>query len=385
MTAFATPTTESAIREAVRDAAAQKKALRIAAGGTRSGIGQTVENTALLDVSGNTGIELYEPGSMTMVARAGTLMSEITQALAVENQMLAFEPMDHRPLMDTQGEPTLGGVVACNVSGPRRFLAGACRDHLLGVRFIDGQGRLIKNGGRVMKNVTGLELAKLMCGSFGTLGVISEVALKVLPRPERSASLQVSGLDEEQAVRLFCKALGTPYEVNGAAYQNGIAMLRVEGLEAQVAYRISSLQALFPKLAMSILEGAVHDDLWTGLRDLHIFSGSDDAVWKLSVKPTDASAIVSHVKRKLAARAVLDQGGGTIWVAVPSDAPGQGETIRSALKSLGGHATLVRGSEELRQSMPVFQPQANRLTAISKALRQQFDPSGILNPGLMAA
>ena len=385
MTAFATPTTESAIREAVRDAAAQNKALRIAAGGTRSGIGQTVENAALLDVSGNTGIELYEPGSMTMVARAGTLMSEITQALAVENQMLAFEPMDHRPLMDTQGEPTLGGVVACNVSGPRRFLAGACRDHLLGVRFIDGQGRLIKNGGRVMKNVTGLDLAKLMCGSFGTLGVISEVALKVLPRPERSASLQVSGLDEEQAVRLFCKALGTPYEVNGAAYQNGIAMLRVEGLEAQVAYRISSLQALFPKLAMSILEGAVHDDLWTGLRDLHIFSGSDDAVWKLSVKPTDASAIVSHVKRKLAARAVLDQGGGTIWVAVPSDAPGQGETIRSVLKSLGGHATLVRGSEELRQSMPVFQPQANRLTAISKALRQQFDPSGILNPGLMAA
>lgn len=385
MTAFATPTTESAIREAVRDAAAQNKALRIAAGGTRTGIGQTVENTALLDVSGNTGIELYEPGSMTMVARAGTLMSEITQALAVENQMLAFEPMDHRPLMDTQGEPTLGGVVACNVSGPRRFLAGACRDHLLGVRFIDGQGRLIKNGGRVMKNVTGLDLTKLICGSFGTLGVISEVALKVLPRPERSASLQVSGLDEEQAVRLFCKALGTPYEVNGAAYQNGIAMLRVEGLEAQVAYRISSLQALFPKLAMSILEGAVHDDLWTGLRDLHIFSGSDDAVWKLSVKPTDASAIVSHVKRKLAARAVLDQGGGTIWVAVPSDAPGQGETIRSVLKSLGGHATLVRGSEELRQSMPVFQPQANRLTAISKALRQQFDPSGILNPGLMAA
>jgi glycolate oxidase FAD binding subunit len=238
---------------------------------------------------------------------------------------------------------------------------------------------------RTVEHLTGLDLTKLICGSFGTLGVISEVALKVLPRPERSASLQVSGLDEEQAVRLFCKALGTPYEVNGAAYQNGIAMLRVEGLEAQVAYRISSLQALFPKLAMSILEGAVHDDLWTGLRDLHIFSGSDDAVWKLSVKPTDASAIVSHLKRKLAARAVLDQGGGTIWVAVPSDAPGQGETIRSVLMSLGGHATLVRGSEELRQSMPVFQPQANRLTAISKALRQQFDPSGILNPGLMAA
>jgi glycolate oxidase FAD binding subunit len=207
MTAFATPTTESAIREAVRDAAAQNKALRIAAGGTRTGIGQTVENAALLDVSGNTGIELYEPGSMTMVARAGTLMSEITQALAVENQMLAFEPMDYRPLMGTQGEPTLGGVVACNVSGPRRFLAGACRDHLLGVRFIDGQGRLIKNGGRVMKNVTGLDLTKLICGSFGTLGVISEVALKVLPRPERSASLQVSGLAKSRQFGCSAKLL----------------------------------------------------------------------------------------------------------------------------------------------------------------------------------
>ena len=189
-------------------------------------------------------------------------------------------------------------------------------------------------------------------------------------------------MDEEQAVRLFCKALGTPYEVNGAAYQNGIAMLRVEGLEAQVAYRISSLQALFPKLAMSILEGAVHDDLWTGLRDLHIFSGSDDAVWKLSVKPTDASAIVSHLKRKLAARAVLDQGGGTIWVAVPSDAPGQGETIRSALKSLGGRATLVRGSEELRHSMPVFQPQANRSDSYFQSATTAIRPVGNSQPRL---
>ncbi|MCP4818477.1 MAG: glycolate oxidase subunit GlcE [Shimia sp.] len=385
MTAFATPTTESAIKEAVCDAVSQKKALRVCGGGTRSGIGQMVENAERLDVSGNAGIELYEPGSLTMVARAGTSMTEITSALDAENQMLAFEPIDHRPLLGTTGEPTLGGVVACNISGPRRFLSGACRDHLLGVRFIDGQGRLVKNGGRVMKNVTGLDLTKLMCGSFGTLGVISEVSLKVLPKPVCSASLQIEGVDEEQAVLLFCKALTTPYEVSGAAYQNGVAVLRIEGLETQVTYRIARLQALFPEHSMSILDGEVHSDLWKGLRDLHLFSGTIETVWRMSVKPTDAPAIVSHLKRKLAARVMLDHGGGTIWAGVPADITEQAASIRSVINTLGGHATLVRGSEELRRSADVFQPQATRLAAISKLLRQQFDPSGILNPGLMAA
>lgn len=385
MTAFATPTTESAIQEAVRDAASQKKALRVVGGGTRVGLGQVVDDAKRLDLSGNSGIVLYEPGSLTMVARAGTPMAEITKELDAENQMLAFEPMDHRPVLGSEGEPTLGGVVACNSSGPRRFLSGACRDHLLGVRFFDGQGNLIKNGGRVMKNVTGLDLSKLICGSFGTLGVISEVALKVLPKPLRSASLQIEGLDEEQAVQLFCKALGTPYEVTGAAYQNGVAMLRLEGLETQVTYRAAKLQSLFPKYSMSLLEGAVHNDLWTGLRDLHVYSGTDEAVWKLSVKPTNAPVIVSHLKRKLSARAVLDHGGGTIWIGIPNDAPNQEKCIRSTVNALGGYATLIRGSDALRKSIPVFQPEASRLTTISKALRQQFDPAGILNPGLMAA
>ncbi|MGB7240626.1 MAG: FAD-binding protein [Sulfitobacter sp.] len=385
MTAFATPTTESAIREAVLDAASQKKALRIAGGGTRSGFGHLIENAALLDVSGNAGIELYEPGSLTMVARAGTTMDEINEALAAENQMLAFEPMDHRALMGSTGKPTLGGIVACNVSGPRRFVAGACRDHLLGVRFIDGQGRVIKNGGRVMKNVTGLDLTKLLCGSYGTLGVLSELAFKVLPRPEQAATLQAEGLTEEQAVQLFCRALSTPYEVSGAAYQNGVAMLRVEGLETQVSYRLARLQEMFPQHPMSVLEGEVHSTVWNGLRDLHIFGGTDEAVWKLSVKPTDAPAIVTHLQRKLAARAVLDQGGGTIWVGVPHEAPDQAATIRKTIAALGGYATLVRGSAELRRAVPVFQPQGGRLAAVSEALRQRFDPSEIFNPGLMAA
>lgn len=385
MTAFATPTTESAIQEAVRDAAAQKTALRVTSGGTRIELGGVVGGAAQLDVSGNSGIVLYEPGSLTMVARAGTPMSEINKALDAEGQMLAFEPMDHRSLLGSSGAPTIGGVVACNSSGPRRFLSGACRDHLLGVRFIDGQGNLVKNGGRVMKNVTGLDLSKLICGSYGTLGVISEVALKVLPKPLHSVSLQIEGLDEKQAMQLFCKALGTPYEVTGAAYQNGVAMLRLEGLESQVSYRSEQLQSLFAQYSMSVLTGSVHDDLWTALRDLHIFSGTDETVWKLSGKPTEAPAIASHIQRKLSGRVVLDHGGGTIWVGIPGDAPNQAKCIRSAINSFGGYATLVRGSTELRQSVPVFQPEARRLASISQALRQQFDPAGVLNPGLVAA
>lgn len=385
MDVFAAPTTETAISEAVADAATQKQPLRIAGGGTRSGIGHPVGTARLLDMSGHSGIVHYEPGSLVLVARAGTPMAVIDAALAAENQMLAFEPMDHRALYGTTGAPTIGGVVAGNVSGPRRFRSGACRDHLLGVRFVDGRGRLIRNGGRVMKNVTGLDLGKLLCGSWGTLGVLSEVALKVLPRPPHSASLRVAGLDEAQAVALFCKALSTPYEVSGAAWQDGVAMLRFEGLEAQVTYRIARMQALFAGHDMAVLEEPLQTRAWVALRDLRPFEGTTETVWKLSVRATDAPAILLQLKRDLPARALLDQGGGTIWLGVASDAAEQAPVIRGALAPRGGHATLIRGSAALRTAVPVFQPVAPRLAALSEGLRQKFDPSGILNPGLMAA
>ncbi len=385
MTAFAAPTTESAIREAVLDASADKTALRIIAGGTRSGIGRPGDVAHALDVSGMSGITRYEPGSLTLEAKAGTPMQEIKAALAAENQMLAFEPMDHSALMGTKGTPTLGGVVACNVSGPRRFLSGACRDFLLGVQFVDGRGRLVKNGGRVMKNVTGLDLTKLICGAYGTHGVLSEVALKVLPRPETGATLQFEGLSESEAVALFCKATTTPFEVSGAAWQNGAAMLRIEGLASQVAYRLTRLQQLFADHAPVVLYGDVHRDLWIAIRDVHAFSGTDDTIWRVSLKPTDAPTFVAAAKERLRARAILDQGGAVVWLAVPSEATDQAGIIRDHLAPVGGYATLLRGSQTLRKTVPVFQPQHPRLTQIAEQLRRQFDPHRILNPGLMAA
>lgn len=385
MGAFATPTDEAAIREAVLDASAQGTGLRIIAGGTRSGIGRPGKTARALDMSGFSGITRYDPGSLILEAKAGTPIAEIEAALQQAGQMLAFEPMDHRALMGSVGAPTIGGVVACNVSGSRRFLSGACRDFLLGLRFVDGTGRALKNGGRVMKNVTGLDLTRLNCGAYGTLGVLTHVSLKVLPRPQRAASLHFPDLDLRQALGVFCRAVRTPFEVSGAAWRNGSAYLRVEGLPMQVDHRLSGLRRLFAGDPVSVLEGDGHEALWTAIRDVHLFSGDPDTIWKIALRPTDAPALVATLQARLGARALVDQGGALIWLAVPSDAPGQAAVIRGAIPAGAGHATLVRGSRTLRGSVPVFQPQHPRLEQISAGLRHQFDPRGILNPGLMAA
>lgn len=385
MSVFATPTDEAAIREAVLDASAERSGMRIIAGGTRSGIGRPRKTARSLDMSGFSGITRYDAGSLTIEAKAGTPIAEIEAELVEAGQMLAFEPMDHRALMGVEGEPTIGGVVACNVSGSRRFLSGACRDFLLGLRFVDGNGRSLKNGGRVMKNVTGLDLTRLNCGAYGTLGVLTHVSLKVLPRPQRAATLQFPDLDLPRAAALFSRAVKTPFEVSGAAWMNGVANLRVEGMVMQVEHRLSGLRELFRDYQMSVLEGDDHDALWTAIRDVHLFAGSNDTIWKISLKPTDAPALETTLEQRLGARLIVDQGGALIWLAVPSDTPDQAVIIRGAIPDGAGHATLVRGSQTLRSSVPVFQPQHPRLEQISEQLRRQFDPRGIFNPGLMAA
>lgn len=383
MSAVVSIVNEEEIREAVLDAASRNTALRIIGGGTRATIGHLVEHAQSLVVSGHKGVTLYDPGTLTLVARAGTRLSEIKAMLAAENQMLAFEPMDHRPLLNTKGEPTIGAMVSCNVSGPRRLLSGACRDHLLGVRFVDGRGNIIRSGGRVMKNVTGLDLSKLLCGAYGSLGVLSEVALKVRPRCERAVTLRFHGIDATQTVRLFCKALSTPYEVSGAVWQNDTAFLRIEGFATQIAYRLKRLQALFAQWPHAVVTGPAHLDLWRGLRDVQIFSGCEDSVWKLSVKATDAPAIVTQLNDTLGSRAALDMGGAVIWLAVPSGGRAQQDIIRACIARYGGHAMLVSADRNLKDKVSVFQPQSARIAKLSSALRRQFDPANIFNPGLI--
>jgi glycolate oxidase FAD binding subunit len=372
-----TPASEAELSEAV---AAAGGPLRILGGGTRP-VGRPVTGEAL-SVAGLTGVELYEPGALTIVARAGTPLAEIEALLAKENQRLPFEPMDHRALLGTDGVPTIGGVVAANVSGPRRIQAGACRDSLIGVRFVDGTGTVLKNGGRVMKNVTGYDLVKLLAGSWGTLGVLSEVAFKVLPETETQANVVIHGLSPHQAVEAMSTALGSPFEVTGAAHLTGRdgpqTVLRLEGFAASVAYRTERLSALLAPFGSVLAEqdASAARALWKEVRDVQAFAETSGDVWRISVKPSDAPDIAALAQGD----ALFDWGGGLIWVCVP-----EGTDLRARLGAFAGHATLVRASEDTRARIAPFQPEAAPVAALSEGLRQQFDPRGILNRGLMAA
>ncbi|MEO0363547.1 MAG: FAD-binding protein, partial [Pseudomonadota bacterium] len=289
---------EAALAEGVRAAHDAGTPLEIVGGGTRRDLGGPTQGEPL-STAALSGVSLYEPGALTLVAGAGTPLSEIETMLAAEGQRLPFEPMDHRRLLGSTGEPTIGAVAAMNNSGPRRVQSGACRDAMLGVRFVDGRGDVVKNGGRVMKNVTGYDLVKLMTGSWGTLGVLTEVALKVLPAPEASATVMLSGLDDAVAVAALSAALGSPYDVNGAAHLPGrrLTAVRIEGFESQIAHRGPALvEALRPFGAASVAEGDESAMIWRWVRDAEPFHGREGAVWRVSVKPTEGPKLAAALQ-----------------------------------------------------------------------------------------
>jgi glycolate oxidase FAD binding subunit len=297
--------------------------------------------------------------------------------------------MDHRALLGTSGVPTIGGVVAANVSGPRRIQAGAARDFALGARFVDGAGRFIKNGGRVMKNVTGYDLVKLMAGSWGTLGVLTEVSLKVQAVPETQATLVAKGLSLKDGVAALARALGSPYDVSGAAhlgFDGGTTLVRIEGLAGMVDHRAGAL--ISGVLAgWQRIDGADSAALWTDVRDVRAFAGGGGPVWRVSLKPSDAPGFSAALDAAgLAHRGLYDWGGGLAWLALEATAADAGAAaIRGALAPLGGHATLVRAAPAVRAAVEVFQPQPTPLARLTRELKQKFDPRGILNPGLMGA
>ena len=359
-----TPQSEAALSQIIKDASGP---LRISGGGTRP-IGQAAGDP--LSTAKLSGITLYEPGALTLVAQAGTPVAEIETALAADNQRLAFEPMDHRALLGTKGTPTIGGVVAANVSGPRRIAVGACRDFMLGVRYVDGMGNIVKNGGRVMKNVTGYDLVKLMTGSYGTLGVLTEVSLKVLPAVAATLTLTLKDLDDATAIKAMSAALSSPYEVTGVAHdpRQSRTYFRLEGFPASIAYRAGELAK---KLAPFGAASETKTD-WTAIRDVTSFADTSGDVWRISVKPSDAAALTA----KLGADAVqYDWGGGLIWALCPA-----GHDLRRAMGNTAGHATLIRGTGY----GPTFHPEPAPIAAITSGLRAKFDPRNILNTGIMS-
>jgi len=383
------PIDESDLSDAVSGAIGP---LQILGGGTRP-IGRIIK-AQKLSTEMLKGIVTYEPGALTMVAKSGTPIAEIQTELAAENQRLAFEPMDYRGLLDTDGAPTLGGVVAANVSGPRRIQVGAARDFTLGLSFVDGNGQLLKNGGRVMKNVTGYDLVKLMAGSWGTLGVLSEVALKVLPASETQTTLEIHVTSWEQAVGCMSAALRTPFDVSGAAtqcdkYGKIGVLVRVEGFEASVVYRIEQLKAKLSEFG-NITELS---DPWLEVKNLNSWKPLN-TVWRISVRPTDALKILELMRllqKDRGFQCQLDWGGGLIWIGLNVEQANDvasctqvHESLQVLVATLGGHANLIKSKILSNLDITHFQPLPRAVSIITKTLRQKFDPRGILNPQRMS-
>lgn len=376
------PANEAELAAMVADAT---DPLRIVGGGTRA-IGAPAPGK-VVSLGGISGIELYEPGALTLVARAGTPLAEIEALLESEGQMLPFEPPHMGGLLGRDGASTLGGVVASNAAGPRRLQAGACRDALIGVRFVDGSGTVVKNGGRVMKNVTGYDLVKLMAGSWGTLGVLSEVAFRVLPKLN-GATVAVQAAGPSEAVDIMSKAMTSPFDVNGAGFVPGEAVyLRVEGLEASVAYRAGQLRDLIGGDVEVIDDPEASAKLWLRLRDVTDFADGSAAVWRVSMKATD---LVEQIEALEGAEYRLDWAGGLAWVrmvdgAAEADVVALHQSLQAACLAKGGHATLMRARDAVLGQVPAFQPEAPGVARLSAGLRQKFDPRGVLNAGLMGA
>ncbi len=380
-------------------AAAAGQPLIVRGHGTKATLGRPPALGDVLDLSGLSGVTLYEPEELVLSAMAGTPLADVEAMLAAHDQMLAFEPAHLAALLDPQatGAGTMGGLFAANLAGPRRISAGAVRDHALGVRAVSGRGEVFKSGGRVVKNVTGYDLPRLLAGSFGTLAVLTEVTLKVLPRPPEAETVLLPGLGWAAAARAMSAAMGSSCEVSGAAYvpealagripglPGAAVLLRLEGFAPSVRARRGMLEdVLRPFGSTEGLVGEASAAAWAAVRDVAPFQGSDSVLWRLSTAPIAGPGLAEVLVALLGGDAFCDWAGGLVWLALPGPDPAA-EAVRAALAPHGGHATLIRAPEEARLRTAVFQPQEPGLAALSRRVKAAFDPVGVLNPGRMHA
>jgi glycolate oxidase FAD binding subunit len=388
-----TPLDEQDAAAIIRQAAAAGTLLNVFGNGTKAPMGRPNQTDASVSSSAMSGVTLYEPAELVISARSGTPLLDVVRTLAAKGQELPFEPMDYRAALGTKGEPTIGAVAAMNISGPRRIMAGAARDSLIGVRFVNGRGEVVKSGGRVMKNVTGLDLVKLMAGSWGTLGFLTEVTFKVLPKQERMATLVIRGLDDTQAIEALSLALGSPFDVTGAAHipdrdrKGGNTLIRLEGFRVSVDYRMNELKRLLKRFRfMDLLEGVGAEALWQSVRDATLLTDQGNrAIWRVSTAPTKGPDLVAQVAQSLDAQWFYDWGGGLVWISTPLEGDAGASVMREATRAFGGHANLVRAPAEVRSTLDVFEPQSDAIMTLTRGIKASFDPAGILNPGRMYA
>jgi glycolate oxidase FAD binding subunit len=394
------------VEQAVRAAIASEQPLEIIGHGSKRQIGQPMATNAVLDVSALNAVRAYEPNELIVTVEAGAPVADVMSLIDSKNQQFAFEPVDTAPLLGTLACGTVGGMIAAGLAGPRRIRAGAARDHLLGAHAVSGFGDRFKAGGKVVKNVTGYDLCKLLAGSWGTLAVMTEVTLKVMPRPEAERTLVLRGLDDLAANRAMTAALGSPFDVSGAAHvpasglraevgggldglgspRQAVTLLRLEGILASASHRAASLAAaLAPFATAEIIEDAASAEVWSTVRDVQPFAAGGVfgawPVWRIVCPPASGGALGQALARANSGEVIYDWGGGLIWAALPPKGDAHTSLVRERVEAASGHATLIRASDEVRRNVDVFHPQADGLAALSERVRLSFDPKHILNRG----
>lgn len=401
------PENAEQVLEAVKWAAAEEIRLELRGGGTKRGLGRPMDNTRTLDLSSLAGITYYEPAELVLSAGAATSMDDIRRTLGEKNQLMAFEPPDLGRLMGAApGMATLGGTLACNLAGPRRIKAGAARDHFLGFNAVSGRGEVFKCGSRVVKNVTGFDLSKLMAGSHGTLAVLTEATIKVLPAPEKVRTVLIrwaqDGIYDHGGVKAMTDAAASAHEISAAAHLpaalaklssvdfvaetgRAITAVRVEGPGPSVEHRCRELRQLLAKYgATEELHSANSKMLWREIRDVHYFSHEMDRhVWRISVPPTEGSRVTLKILEGNPGEALYDWAGGLIWLAMEPRRDDLAEVVRRYVAEVGGHALLFRAPDDARRQGSVFPPMDGAVGDIIKRIKEGFDPHGILNPGRM--
>jgi glycolate oxidase FAD binding subunit len=402
MTDTLKPRDAKEVEEAVRWALGNDKPLELAGQGTKRAIGRPSQTDLTLDLSDLVGVTLYEPMELVLSARAGTPLAEIEALLEKNNQELAFEPMDYGPLFGGEADRgTLGGAIAANLSGPRRIKSGAARDHFLGITAVTGRGETIKSGGRVVKNVTGYDLCKLLAGSWGTLAAMTDITVKVLPKCETEATVLIASLDDARACAAMTAAMGSSCDVSGAAHlpdhvaswfdglpgPEASTVLRLEGFAPSVAHRREALAALMKSFGpVALLDEKNSRALWRGIRNVKPFvaeAARARPLWRISVAASRGHEIAAAITP--AAQMFYDWAGGLVWVAMPFVDEPDAAAIRSAVDAVGGHATLIRAPAAVRAAVDVFAPEEPALRALAKRVKESFDPKGVLNPGRMWA
>jgi glycolate oxidase FAD binding subunit len=393
------------VEQVVRAALASEQPLEIIGHGSKRLMGQPTATNALLDLSALNAVTAYEPTELIITVQAGAPLADVLSLIDSRNQQFAFEPVNTAALLGTPDLGTIGGMIGAGLAGPRRIKAGGVRDHLLGAHAVSGFGDSFKTGGRVVKNVTGYDLCKLLAGSWGTLAVMTEVTLKVMPRPESERTLVLRGLDDVSANKAMTAALGSPFDVSGAAHvpnsafgeavgglgelgspREAVTLLRLEGTTASASHRAAALsEALAPFGAAQILEDAASGASWSAVRDVLPFAAKGPLgawpVWRIVCPPASGGALGEQLARDSGGDVIYDWGGGLIWAALPPKSDAQAALVRQRVNAVGGHATLARASDEVRRNVDVFHPQPAGLAALGERVRLSFDPKSILNRG----